>query len=117
MCTPTTSPTTSQPSRGAPPASCSRIECATRHSSAAGEAATRGARTRRHGAAASPAASNSLSPPASAPEEAFMASKSRRAQRLNTNSPLAIALAALCFMDSLVKASMGGREWTALKKL
>ena len=33
------------------------------------------------------------------------------------NSPVAIALAALCFMLSLVKASMGGLECTALKKL
>ena len=87
------------------------------HSSAAGEAATRGAFTMRDGAGASPAASNSLSPDASAPEEMFMASKRGRVQRLKTNSPVAMAMPALCFMVSLVKASMGGREWTALKKL
>ena len=51
------------------------------------------------------------------PEEMFIASNSRCVQRLNTNSPVAMALAALCFMLSLLKASMGGREWMALKKL
>ena len=97
--------------------SCNRIEWTTRHSSEAGEAATRGTFTMRDGAVASPAASNSLSSSANAPDEMFIASKSGRVQRLNTNSPLAMALAALCFMVSLVNASMGGREWTALKKL
>ena len=46
-----------------------------------------------------------------------MASKRGRVQRLKTNSPVAMAMPALCFIISLVKASMGGREWTALKKL
>jgi hypothetical protein len=36
---------------------------------------------------------------------------------LKTNSPVANALSTLSFIVSLVKASMGGRECTALKKL
>ena len=47
----------------------------------------------------------------------FIASNRARVQRLKTNSPLAMALAALCFMVSEVKASIGGLECTALKKL
>ena len=106
-----------QPFNGAPFMSCNCMECVTLHSKAAGAAATRGAFTMRQGAVASPAASNSLTPSGKVSEEMFMASKSARVQRLNTNSPVAIALAALCFMLSLVKASMGGLECTALKKL
>ncbi len=92
------------------------IECTTRHSSAAGDAATRGAFTTRDGATSRPAATNSSSPTASAPEEMFIASNNGRVQRLKTNSPVAIALAALCFIDSLVNISIAGRECTALKK-
>ena len=57
------------------------------------------------------------SPAGSVPEEMFIASNSGRVDRLKTNSPVAIALAALCFIDSEVKASIGGFECTALKKL
>ena len=106
-----------QPLTGAPFISCNCMECVTLHSSAAGEAATRGAFTTRQGAVASPAASNSLTPSGKESEEMFIASNKGRVQRLKTNSPVAMAFAALCFMLSLVKASMGGLECTALKKL
>ncbi len=64
----------------------------------------------------SPAAANSLSPSGCAPDDTFIASNRWRGHRLKTNSPVAIALAALCFMVSEVNITMGGRECTALKK-
>ena len=105
-----------QPSSAAPSVSCSCIDDTTLHSSDAGEAATRGARTMRQGASARPAAANSLSPSACAPDDTFIASNNTRGTRLKTNSPVAIAFAAECFIVSLVNISIGGRECTALKK-
>ena len=106
-----------QPLTGALFISCNCMECVTLHPGAAGAEAMRGAFTMRHGAVASLAASNLLTPFGKKSEETFIALDSGGVQSLNKNSPEAMALATLCFMVLLVKARMGRLECAALKKL
>ena len=82
------------------------MSCDSLHSNATGLAATRGAATSRDGAASSPAAANSST---SCPVElAFIAAASGRVTRFQTNSPVACALATLCFHPIDEKPISGG---------
>ena len=89
----------------------------TLHSSAAGLSATRIALTFRHGAMVSPANSNSLTPGATPAELTFIALASATVDRLQTNSPVAMALAGESFIPSLEKPTIGGLLAIAAKKL
>jgi hypothetical protein len=93
------------------------MTCNTRHSSAAGLAATRGGETSRLGALAMPASSNSSTSGPTLAEVAFIASARASLTRLNTNSPVSRTLARLSPSFSEEKPMIGGREEKALKKL
>src|SRR3954470_23237196 len=87
------------------------------HSSAAGASATRGGLTRRDGAAANPAASNSLTPGGKGADVRFIARACFLVARLTTNSPVASTLRWLYFLPPLEKPTIGGASQKALKKL
>jgi hypothetical protein len=85
------------------------------HSSAAGDAATRGGRTSREGAGSSPACAISLSPRASGAEVSFMASRRSHVARLQTNSPVS-SMKAWASLPALAEnATIGGRSEIWLK--
>ena len=100
-----------------PSTSNSSARCTTLHSSAHGEAATRGGATIRDGAVSRPACSNSDAPRGSVAEVAFICSRSSHVGRFHTNSPASPANAAESFIPPLENISIGGRSPTALKKL
>jgi hypothetical protein len=104
-------------STGTPSTSRSSKLCTTVHSSAHGLAATRGAATRRAGAIARPARSNSLTPRGTGAEVSFIASRSSQLGRFHTNSPESTANLAESFIPELENITIGGRSQTALKKL
>src|SRR5579871_5891732 len=89
----------------------------TLHSIEQGEAATRGGTTKREGAIARPARSNSLAPRGSGAEVSFIASRSSQVTRFQTNSRISPANVAESFGPLLEKASSGGASPIALKKL
>jgi hypothetical protein len=85
------------------------------HSSAHGEAATRGGRTRRLGAGASPASRISFTPRANCAEVATTAERSSKVARLQTNSPVSRTKTSESFGPSLENSTIGGSSDTALK--
>src|SRR5262245_19584824 len=89
--------------------------CSQRHSSAQGEAATRGGLTSRDGAASSPASFISLTPRGNEAEVSFIAWRRSQVARLQTNSPVCSANSTESFRLSPENPTIGGRVENALK--
>src|SRR5450756_3153264 len=93
------------------------------HSSAQGEAFTRGGLTSRERAGSRPARSISLTPRGSGAEVAFIASRKSQVARLQTNSPVSsMKLTESCLLytsdaaDDLLCVDLGGRRIIKKKK-
>src|SRR5688572_25402809 len=93
----------------------SRTVCSHLHSSAQGEAATRGGRTSRDGAASSPATCISLMPRGSGAEVPFIWSRKSKVARLQTNSFVSSTKATESFGPSLENITIGGLSVMPLK--
>ena len=108
MCTPTTSPSTSQVSTGVPSAPCRRSTCDSLHSKDTGLSATRGTAMRRDGTGVRPASANSSTSGGTAAQLAFIASASGRVARFQPNSPVASMLRSVSLAPMLAKPTIGG---------
>ena len=85
------------------------------HSSAQGDAFTRGGLTSRDGAGSRPARSISLTPRGSGAEVAFIASRKSQVARLQTNSPVSSMKLTESLCPSLANITRLARLLTPLK--
>jgi hypothetical protein len=88
-----------------------------RHSSAAGRAATRGGFTRRRRRGGQAGCANSSTPGASGAELRFIASRRAMVTSEQVNSPVASMLRRLSLRPADENITIGGRSLTPLKKL
>src|SRR6516162_11666198 len=111
---PITCPNTTWRSVGRPSQSSRETVFTHRHSSAQGEAATRGGRTRREGAGARPALAISLTPRAKGAEVWLTCSRRSQVVKLQTNSFVSSMKASESLRVSLENITIGGRLDTPL---
>src|ERR1700724_2994156 len=91
------------------------MTCRSLHSSAQGDAATRGGRTSRDGAAARPDFSISLTPRGKSSDVSTTAARSSNVARLQTNSLVSSTKTRESLGPSLDNKTIGGLSETALK--
>src|SRR5271170_7693520 len=89
--------------------------CSHWHSSAQGDALTRGGLTSTDGAATSPAFSISFVPSGNGPDVAFICSRRSQTARLQTNSLVSSTKVSESFLPSEANITMGGSLETPLK--
>src|ERR1700726_4460745 len=110
-----TCPNATWASTSAPSMSRSRTVCNHRHSSAHGDAFTRGGRTSTLGAGSRPASRISLMPRGYDAEEAFIWLRRSQVARLQTNSRVSSTKAIVSFQPLDENITIGGLVSTALK--
>src|SRR5262245_42078694 len=116
ICTPTTCPNAIKRGAGLPSISLSRRVCSHLHSSAHGDALTRGGLTKTDGAASKPTACISLMPRGKGHDVSLTCSRKSQTARLHTNSRVSSTKSIVFFLPSLANITIGGSLETLLKK-